>query len=238
MNHLTDSLLKTFQPRIAIVAYATSDGWQECYLESHEISKEGKLLEGKPLKQETLEGIVDIFFNERQNRVNIGGLIPENLLSFNILPGGHYEMIWYRPEEQRQLYFSETLKIPNGTAWVPELIYSVEKDRLSIYAIKNNNVRPGADVQLFNGPFHNVTGGSVCLGSAKVKKPTNKSYENLMKYWEDMFWLSEFTHLGGSENPTKSNLNILWKKIISKKLKWSSVDELTPLKNKKLSDLL
>jgi hypothetical protein len=27
-----------------------------------------------------------------------------------------------------------------------------------------------------------------------------------MGYWEKMFWLTEFTHLGGSHNPTKNNL--------------------------------
>lgn len=238
MNELTDKLLKTFKPRLAIIAYTSAmNEWQDCYLESHEMNEKGQVLEGKPLKQETLQAMVDVFFDERKNRVEIGGMIPENLLHFKVMPGGHYEMIWYRPAEKRQIYFAPALCIPSGKAWVPPLIYHVEDKRLSVFAFKNES-RPDENEKLFKAPFHNTWHqGDVCLGNAKVKKPAKNTYANLIKFWEDMFWLSEFTHLADASNPTVSNLNTLWKKLAGKNIKWD-MKELKPIDKKTLKDIL
>lgn len=241
MNDLTDALIREYKPKLAIIAYTPGEdggNWTDTYLESHVIDSSGKLLEGKPLKQETLDGIVDVFFDERQNRSAITGLLPDNLLKYEPLPGGNIEMIWYRPEEKRNLFFSEQLHIPSGEAWVPALIYHAERKSLNIYAL-NSNDRPKENTQLYHAPFHNINSdGNVCLGSAKVKKEKRNTYQSLMKYWEDMFWLSEFTHLAGHENITKTNVNTLWKKLIGKETKWSSIDELKPIKKTTLKDLL
>lgn len=239
MNELTEILLKTYKPRLAIVVYTPeSDKWHEAYLESHEINADGQLLEGKALKEETIEELVDVFFDERQNRAQIKGLIPNNLLKFEVLPGGHFEMIWYRTEEKRHIYFAESLHLKSGIAWVPSMVYHVRKDSLSVYAFDSNE-RPDEKTQLFHAPFHNVGDtGSVCLGSAKVKKPSLKTYESVIKYWEDMFWLSEFTHLAHAENPTKTNLNLIWKKLIGSDIMWSDMDELQEIKKLILSKIL
>ena len=37
------------------------------------------------------------------------------------------------------------------------------------------------------------------------------TYEKLLQYWERKFWLTEFTHLGGNGNPTRSNLVLVAK---------------------------
>lgn len=231
MNERTDTLLKTYKPRLAIIAHSTGNEW---YLESHVINEKGQLLEGKPLQQETIQGIVDTFFDERQNSVQFGGVIPYNLIRFDVLPGGQYSMMWYRPEEQRQLFFSASLNLPSGKAWVPALLYQVTRRSLSVYALASNE-RPDEKTKLFQAPFHNVhNDGSVCLGSAKVKKPVEKSYAAAMKYWEDMFWFSEFSHLNGTTNPAKTNINSLWKKMVHKPdQKWSDIDQLLPLKDGK-----
>ena len=242
-NQRTAQLIKKYNPTIAIVVYE-AEGKEsysdDYYLESHRI-EDGKIMEGKPLLQETLNGIVDVFFDDRKNRTNISGFIPENLLSFETLLGGKYEMTWYRPEETRHIYFKEDLHLPSGKTWVPALIYKVNGNSLDVFALKSNE-RPNEHTKLYVPPFHNVdNNGSVCLGSAKVKKPTENTYLNIMKYWEDMFWNSEFTHLAGRENPTKSNLNTLWKRLVQSntKLKWSNlIDELKPLKTRTVKDLL
>lgn len=239
MNELTSILTKTFKPRLAIVAYTPkADKWHEAYLESHEINEDGQLLEGKPLKQDTIQGLVDVFFDERQNRAQIKGLIPHNLLKFEVLPGGHFEMVWYRQEEKRHIYFADKLHIKSGVAWVPPMVYEISKDKLNVYALQSNS-RPDETTQLFHAPFHNVNDqGGVCLGSAKVKKPSVKTYESVIKYWEDMFWLSEFTHLAGAENPTKTNLSLIWKKLIGTDIMWSDMDELKEIKKLTLSKIL
>lgn len=235
MNERTEPLLKTYKARLAIVAYtSTLNDWNDCYLESHVINDKGQLLEGKPLKQETIQGMVDVFFDERQNKTKFGGLVPENLIKFEVLPGGHYEMMWYRPEEQRVIHFSDALNLPSGKAWMPALIYHVERRALSIYALISND-RPSEKTPLYRAPFHNTgQDGNVCLGSAKVKAPADHTYGAAMKYWEDVFWLSEFTHLAGATNPTKTNINSLWKKLIkNSSLKWSDMNELLPIKEGK-----
>lgn len=201
------------------------------YLESHAVDEEGRILEGKPLKQETIQGMVEVLFDERRNAVNIGGLLPPNLLAFDRLPGGHYKMIWYRPAERRNLFFAPQLRLKSGQAWVPPMVYAVERRGLNVYALLKDD-RPTDKTKLCHAPFHNVnTAGEVCLGSAKVKKPETKTYLSLMEYWETMFWKSEFTHLAGQESPTKTNLNLLWPRLIKdKKLTWAQLDELKPIK--------
>lgn len=245
MNELTESLTKEYKPKLAIVAYTAiiddrseRDNWSNAYLESHAIDATGKLLEGKPLKQETLDSLVDVLFDERQNRLSITGLIPENLLKYEVLPGGNVEMIWYHSEQKRNLFFSEKLHIPSGEAWVPALIYHATRKELNIYAFTDAE-RPKENTQLYHAPFHNISeSGNVCLGSARVKKEKRNTYQSLMKYWEDMFWLSEFTHLAGQEGITKTNVNTLWKKLIETETKWSSLQELKAIKNTTLKNLL
>ena len=200
---------------MAIVVYTSSvDGHNDAYLESHTINSKGQLLEGKPLCQETIQGIVDIFFDETQNRTLISGIIPENLIQFDVLPGGYYDMTWFRPAEKRHLYFFKELHIPSGEAMVPAMLYRVKRKYLYVYALLTDE-RPTINTSLYNAPFHNVDSeGSVCLGSAKVKKPSARTYQAEMDYWETMFWKSEFTHLAHAVNPTRTNLNLIWKGLI------------------------
>lgn len=223
MNERTEALTKKYKPMLVIAVYKGEGGYsndKSYYLESHNFNERGQLLEGKPLKQQTISEIVDVFFDERQNQVKITGLIPDNLLLFEIAHGGKYDMIWYRPEEKRQLFFADGLHIPSGLAWVPALLYRVQGNSLEVYALPDNT-RPVPATKLFHAPFHNVSEGSVCLGSAAVKKPDKKTFHTIMKYWEDLFWLSEFSHLAASVNPTRSNLSLLWKQLIGKEKKWS-----------------
>lgn len=227
MNQTTDLLLKSYKPQVGIVVYK-SDLGDEYYLESHAFNDSGAMMEGKPLMEDTINSIVDVFFDERQNKIKVGGLLPENIVSFDPLPGGNYHMTWYRPAEIRVLHFEAALKLNTGKMWVPAMYYVVSRNRLFVFAMKKNT-RPVANTILYRAPFFNVAdNGDVCLGSAKVKRPTVNSYENIMKYWEDLFWLSKFSHLNGSSNPTKSDLSDVYRKLLKSKtkMKWSDLDEL------------
>lgn len=104
---------------------------------------------------------------------------------------------------------------------------------LSIYAYKDKKLTEKTD--LYAAPFFNVTGANVCLGSAKIDKPRDLTYKNLLEYWEKKFWLTEFSHLGGGGNPTRSNLVLVTK---AAKDKLFNLDELKPLNNLKLKDIL
>lgn len=219
--------------------YAADENFREAYLESHAVDEKGRILEGKPLRQETIEGMVSVFFDEQLNNVSITGMLPGNLLHFQLKPGGNYRMIWFRPAEVRHIYFSDGLHIPSGKAWVPPILYRTDGKCLEVFALPDD-LRPSEVTRLLLAPFHNVDiKGKVCLGSAKVKKPGAKTYGNLIQYWEDLFWLSEFSHLAGNANPTKTNLALLWKRLMKeKKLAWTGLDELQEMKGMTLKKLL
>lgn len=236
MSGRIELLSQTYKPSLAVMVYQSGEDF---YLESHSVNDQGQLTEGKPLLQDTVQGIVDVFFDERQNNVRVGGFIPDNMLTFDTLPGGQYKMIWFHPAEIRQLFFAAPLKLTSTRSWVPGLIYCVDRRLLSIYAYKGAG-RPTLKTKLLRSPFHNVSdSGQVCLGNAKVNRPKVNSYGTLMKYWEDLFWLSEFSHLNGATNPTRSKLGDIWKRMLASKtkLKWSQVNELLPYKNYTLNTL-
>lgn len=230
MNELTRALTENLIPRLAVIVYrADTNGY---YLESHDINEKGQLMAGKPLEQSSIQEIVDVFFDERMNKVNIGGLIPANMLYYQHNPGGNYDMVWYRPAEKRVLHHAVQLKIATAPAWVPAMIYRVHRNDLYVYALKTDN-RPTEKTRLCYAPFFNVADdGDVCLGNAKIKKPKEKTYENMMKYWEDLFWLSEFSHVNGKEKVRSKNLAAVWRSLITSKgrKKWSDIEELIQTK--------
>jgi PRTRC genetic system protein B len=235
-------LLSSFNPALSIIVYEdkSNTGDRKYYLESHEINDKGQVMAGRPLMQETIQGIVDTFFDENQNRSKVGGLMPDNLLSFSAQPGGYYDMTWYRPAEKRFIHFAKQLKLKSGEAWVPPIIYHVSRKSLAVYALKSNQ-RPVEATNLLRAPFHNVNDdGAVCLGNAQVFKPKEKTFTAYMKYWEDLFWLSEFSHLNGAGNPTKSSLSKVWTRMVNSKckLKWSAIDELQATKGYTLKKLI
>ncbi len=230
MNNRTEILLSKYAPKLAVILYKNNDKLSY-YLESHNINPAGQILEGKPLQQDTLQEMMDVFFDERQIQAKIKGIIPENLLSFELTNSGNYTMIWYRPEEIRVLHFAPDLKLKTGEMWIPAMVYMANKNSLDVYALKSNS-RPSEKTLLYRAPFFNVSdSGDVCLGNANIKKPTENTYSALQKYWEDLFWLSEFTHINGN-NPTKSKVSEVYKKLLAskKQLKWSDINELIATK--------
>lgn len=129
MNERTELLTSNYLPVLALTVYRTGNkmsGHGDYYLESHDINEKGEVMQGKPLLQETIQGIVDVFFDERKNKASISGMIPDNLLNFVLLPGGSYRMVWFRPPEIRVIHFSPQLHIETAKAWVPAMLYVVE----------------------------------------------------------------------------------------------------------------
>ena len=229
-NSRTDELMKSYTPVLSVVVYKSNDYYANYYLEGHTITDDGKIMEGRPLMQETMQGIVDVFFDENQNKQKFSGLFPDNMLSFKALPRGKYKMVWYRPAEKRVMYFKQELKMPSEQTWIPAMLYVTDGLGLDVFALSGNS-RPNEATKLYRPPFWNVNdSGDVCLGNARVNRPQVKTYENLMKYWEDLFWLSEFTHTNG-DKLIKSDAKKVWKQLLTSKctLKFPS-KELIPLK--------
>ena len=160
------------------------------------------------------------------------GRIPTNML-WSDTRKGYEKYIWYNPPQKRMMFFKESLHIENAEYNLPGVIYEVSDERMNIYAYIDKELKP--ETELYAAPFFNVTGSSVCLGSAKIDKPTEITYDKLLEYWEKKFWLTEFSHLGGNGNPTKSNLVLVTKAAKDAPF---NIEELKPLKNLKLKDIL
>lgn len=231
MNDITKNLYEDLEPSMAIIVYKSEINMSDIfYLERRDIDKNGSLGAGIPLTDDCLADIVKELSTTEKDILH--GSVPSYLLYADSRTGRN-RYVWYRKEEKRMLYFNEQLGIPNGMMQVPGLVYSVSQNVLSVYAYKG---RLSKKSKLFQAPFFNVTSSHVCLGSAKVEEPEEWTYENVIDYWERMFWQSEFVHILGS-NPVKGNLSIITKHCIETGNPFPK-EELLPIKNLILGELL
>lgn len=203
MNELTKEILTELFPEMAVIVYKYDEKY---YLERRDIVN-GKMAAGMPLTEKCLTEIFDTISSEDSDTPH--GLVPENLL-YADGRCGREKYVWYNKPEKRSLFFNKEAGIPDGQMWVPGLVYIASGTSLSVFAFKGNKPKG----KLFTAPFFNVyDDGRVCLGSAKVDKPSELTYESVVRYWEKMFWASEFVHILGN-NPIKNNLSIITKTCI------------------------
>ena len=205
-NGLTGSLKEEHTPEMAIIVYSGSD--QSVYLERRDFV-DGRMGAGKPLSKECITAIIKAIA-EDSDELEIGfhGIIPRNLL-FADTTTGRTRLVWYNPPMKRRMFFTESLGIPEGEVLVPGIVYVAEDNSLNVYVFKGKEPKD----KLFQAPFFNVNNHAVCLGSAKVAKPRNLTYQEAIEYWEKMFWNSEFSHLYGA-NPINGNLAVITKSCI------------------------
>ena len=71
-------------------------------------------------------------------------------------------------------------------------------------------------------------------GKLHTGETESLDFHTLLEYWEKRFWLSEFSHLGGGKNPTRSNLVLVTERMREQPF---DNDELQPI-NKRLKDIL
>ena len=222
MNKLTQTINDTFKPFVAIIGYKSELTQRYC-LERRTI-RNGKMGASTPLTAKCLGQLLNAVSAENDDLAyGIKGVIPSNVLYCNI-GIGNVKLVWYRPPEKRTLQFTKSAGIEDGAMWVPGLLYIADVERLRVLAFKGQ--KPVS--KLYKAPFMNVDEAHVCLGTAKVRKPDDNTFDNLIAYWEKMFWGSEFVHTLG-ENPVKGNLATITKNCIASGCKFPS-DELIPAK--------
>ena len=219
----------TLCPRAVLIAY-TYEGDKKYFLEQRSIDGKGKMGEGHPVTVEFMNELVRNY-SETHGSTPYGRL-PSNLLYADSRKGSE-KYIWYNPPGKRMMYFVSGLGIENAEYNLPGVIYKAGEHGMNIYAYKGDT--PDEDTPLYAAPFFNVTGSGVCLGSANLEKPKDMTYEKLLQYWEKKFWLTEFSHLGGNGNPTRSNLVLVTKAARNRPF---DLEELKPLNNLKLKDIL
>lgn len=235
MNELTRKLRALLRPKAALIAYVReNDCYDSCdntyFIEARDIDERGMMGEGRPVTVEFMDELVR-GYSEKHSATPYGR-IPSHLLWCDPRKGSE-KYVWYNPPGKRMMFFKETLGIENAEYHLPGIIYAAGESHLDVYAYKAKELT--GETALYVAPFFNVTRASVCLGSAKIEKPKDLTYTNLLEYWEKKFWLTEFSHLGGHGNPTKSNLVLVTKAARDRPF---DLGELKPLRNLKLKDIL
>ena len=208
-------------------SYASDNNY---FVEIRDIDDNGMMGEGRPVTVDFMNELVRGY--SESHSTTPYGRIPPNMLWCDPRKGSE-RYIWYNSPQKRMMFFKESLQVENAKYNLPGVIYVAGGSSLSIYAYKDKKLTE--KTELYAAPFFNVTGANVCLGSAKIDKPRDLTYKNLLEYWEKKFWLTEFSHLGGGGNPTRSNLILVTKAAKDKPF---NLDELKPLNNLKLKDIL
>jgi len=191
-------------PESAIIIYNQSGS--SYYLEKRSIKKTNQgyqMMNGVSLKKETLKSIMETIEVDEADTIYCDGIFPSKLLAFKN-GYGNESIVWFIKSSWRNLSFSKKLGIKDKQFHIPSLVFKLDGGKLSVFAAKTDNVDKAT--KLFRAPFHNIfSDGGICMGNAKVKK----SYEvnEIMKAYEDAFFMSKFTHLQSGGSPIKGNLN-------------------------------
>ncbi|NDV81563.1 PRTRC system protein B [Bacteroides sp. 51] len=230
MNKLTEEIKSLLRPKAALIAYqGENTGSSDYFLELRGINDKGVMGEAVPITYDFMNEIA-ANYSEAHSGVPMG-IIPPNLLYADTRKGSE-KYIWSNPPGRRMMYFVSSLGIENAEYHIPGIIYIAQENSLAVYAYKDKTLTDSTE--LYAAPFFNTSTKGVCLGVAKLKKPTNLTYSELLDYWEKKFWLTEFSHLGGGGNPTKSNLVLVTKAAKDAEF---NLDELKPM-NQKLKYIL
>jgi PRTRC genetic system protein B len=217
MKNISNFLSNVYVPSKAILLYNNfSKTENEIYVESFDIDRNGKPINAHPLSEQesiALSKALHHSVEKENNFLQCKEIIPDNVLFINTAYNGF--VIWFTREQKVNLFFKEELGIPSGKAKVPALIWKASKDHLEIFAVLENK-RPKENTQLFFAPFLNVfKTGKVCMGTVDINIENKCCLEDFIKYWEEYFWNSWFSHGVDNYNPVSTNIVQLWNEQVN-----------------------
>ena len=217
MKDITQNFGTLYHPKTALVFYQTDERNPNTYVEHFEMDKNGNPINAHPLTEREAKALAKSLNlttkkEKKQEFLKPKGILPTHILHLN--PSENGSVIWYTKAGKRQLYFSENLEIPNGTAEVPALIWLATQRSLKVFALSSNR-RPTEKTSLFYAPFFNVyENGNVCMGTVNINIQNSASVEEFTEKWEEYFFNSYFSHLMNEHNPINENCVNLWKSLI------------------------
>jgi PRTRC genetic system protein B len=178
-----------YKPVSLLCVYVAGNDY---YVEQSPIVEEGGFYTGwKPLDEDFIKHIFR-HFKSNENKITFGGYIPTNVLGY--ADKLTFSLMMWRTERQKvEMFFDKKLKVADGKYHVPGLVW-IYGSSLELYAYKEWD---GEKTELYYAPFHNITKGSVCLGTARdyIDKDKNDyTFKDIMKKVEAAFFRSRFTH--------------------------------------------
>ena len=215
MKNITEKFGTLYLPKTAFVIYEKKAAQKQVYIESYDIGKDGYPVNAHPLtvrECSQLAKVLDSSDEMKRSFLKPEGLLPSNVIYIN--PDHDGFAVWHTPARQEQLYFTDTLGIPNGMASLPALLWKAGKDTLHIYALTDCNCINEQTV-LYHAPFFNIyTEGKVCMGTVSVKIDSDCRLEEFINLWQQYFFTSYFSHLFQGHNPVKGNIVQLWQGLV------------------------
>ena len=204
-----------YEPKSALVFYESLDNDSTMYVEHFDMDRNGNPINAHPLTVNEAKALAkSLHTDEEKDKTFLKskGILPINILNIN--PSQNGSVLWYTKAQQRQMYFVKNLKIPNGKAHVPAMLWFADKENLSVFALTSDK-RPTEETPLYYAPFFNVyEDGAVCMGTVDVNIKNSASVEEFTTAWENYFFNSYFSHLLDNYNPIKGNCVNLWKKLM------------------------
>jgi len=217
MNDITQNFGTLYHPVRAFVVYEKDGTDKQHYVESYDMDENGCPMNAHPLsvKEATaLAKSLDTSEELQRNFLKPEGLLPKNVLYINPTQGGY--VVWHTPKQRVHLYFTKSLNIPNGIASIPPLVWRASKDTLWIYALADD-AEVNLQTPLYRAPFLNLYNDSkVCMGTVKIKIPTDCLLEEFISKWQRHFFESYFSHTLGNST-VKGNIIQLWQSLVGTK---------------------
>ncbi len=126
---------------------------------------------------------------------SLGGAVHAEVLPENILAKGDRLIVWWTPEQRRQMFYQNAegkmADLNGGIFLQPPLVWKVSNGELSVRALALNK-RPQATATLAVAPFWNLSDdGRVCTGT--MRRPESATVA-ATPAWERSFYESAFTH--------------------------------------------
>lgn len=217
INDITQDFGTLYHPKSALVFYETKGNNADVYVEHFDMDKSGNPINSHPLSVKEANILAKALNTEQEKNkafLKSSGILPTNILHINpnVEKG---EVIWYSKAQQRQMYFVDSLQIPNGTAQVPPMLWKANKNSLSVFALTSDR-RPTEKTKLYHTPYFNIyEDGKVCMGTVSVDIKKSASVKEFIQAWEHYFFNSYFSHLLGNHNPIKGNCVTLWKDLVN-----------------------
>ncbi len=216
MNDITEQFTSLYHPTSALIVYQAviKNNGDNIYVEHFDIDKNGTLVNAHPLTVREAGRFSKALKiqEEKETCLASKGIIGKHILYLDAVKG---KAIWFTPAKKRELLFTEKLGIQQGKASLPPLLWSADRNNLSVFALMSNR-RPTLKTTLYNAPFFNVyESGNVCMGTVDIRIKKTASLEEFTTAWEDYFFNSYFSHLMADYNPIKGNCVSLFENLIS-----------------------
>ena len=215
MNNITANYSKSYLPTQGLLVYRQAGNSQHGHVQAFDVDPvSGNPINFHPLTEQEAMQLAKILTVEKEKKKNflrLNGLMPENVL---YLDAEQNQVIWYTPPQRRNLYFVQSLTVPNGVASLPALLWVGKKNHLAMFALLSAE-KPTLDTPLYYAPFFNSgKQGGVCMGTARVGIRTSNTLNEFMKAWEESFFNSYFSHLFDEHQPVHGNIIQLWQRLI------------------------